>query len=706
MIARLWRALPWVGLGLLLIAVFVLGGIGPEVGPDANVPIRLLLIAVGSALGVLGALLVARVWRLVQDWRAEVAGTRLRLRVLAVLMLVMMPPMLLMFVFPVRYLYRSIDDFFSVEIGAALNGAIALGRDVVNREVNRARDNVVLLSDQLRDTPDRDNQMDRALEADLTLLELTLFAADGRVRYTTSADPRFLLPRLPDASVLAIARRDGSTADTEGEGVQTVLRALTLIGDDVLLARYAAPTTILEQVSAIEVQAAGYQQLEFLRRALKYTLAFVLSLVLVLGMLLSFFLAFSLSRRMAAPITRLADATRRVAGGDLQVQVPEDGRDELGFLARDFNHMTTQLGEARQRVEAAAAREQAERSMLQTVLERLSSGVLGIDRGGRLRTVNPAAIDILDAALEPFVGLPLQGIAAQYPALEGLVTALDAARARAANEWRGEVAVQRAGGRQLLMVRSALLRDHLDLAQVVLIDDQSEYGRAQRESAWAEVAQRLAHEIKNPLTPIQLSAERLAHKLSSKVEGADRDLLERSTRTIVSQVETLKNMVNAFSDYARPPKLQFARVALATLLTEMADLYGSQGAEVRVEVDPRLHIRGDVHRLRQLLQNLIKNAIEAMPEGQTARIDCAAQTLQDGSRTGVELTLRDYGPGIPDGVRERLFEPYTTTKVKGTGLGLAIVRKIVEEHSAQIRAESASPHGTIIRLRFALSLQG
>ncbi len=704
---KLFDSLPWVVIAIMLGATLLLAGVGGNIGPDTSVPVPLLLGSVGVALGVLGALLARQCWKLWQGIRSERPGARLQARLLGVLLALALPPLLIMYILPLRYLYGAIDSRYSVDVSRALESALSLGQDVLSRDQQQALRRLDRVAEELIFATDPNEALEEQLEPQQAL-ELSLFERGGRLQASASADPRFLLPRLPEPGLLTRVQREDALAELEGNGAQAVVLALKSVDGGVLIGRFAPTPGLVERIAGIEAEAVQYRQLEFLRRTLKYTLTVVLSLVLVAGLMLSFHFAFLLSRRLTAPIARLAGAARQIAGGDLNVRVPEQGRDELGFLARDFNRMARELAEARSELLAAAEREADERAFLELVLARLSSGVLVIDRSGHLRSANASALHMLGGELgdAPDSGHPpLTLLARERPALGPLFERITEASTSPAREWRGEIALTLAGQQRLLLVRTARLGESADAALVVLIEDQSEVGRAQRDSAWAEVARRLAHEIKNPLTPIQLSAERLKLKLGAQLDDKHRELLDRSVTTIVAQVETLKTMVNAFSEYGRAPRLTFASVDLGVLLGELADLYEAEAVDVRLELPEHApRVRGDAHRLRQLFQNLIKNAVEAVAEGQNCRIWIRLRAQQEGSRAWIEIELSDNGPGIPDALRHRLFEPYTTSKPKGTGLGLAIVMKIVEEHGGQIQADNAPEGGARIRLRLPLML--
>jgi nitrogen fixation/metabolism regulation signal transduction histidine kinase len=426
--------------------------------------------------------------------------------------------------------------------------------------------------------------------------------------------------------------------------------------------------------------------------------------VLLLSMLLAVLAALRLARRQVAPVARLAAATRDIARGEYGRELEPAGDDELGFLTESFNRMSRELDAASISARDSQAETERQRAYLETVLGRLSSGVLTVDGDGVLRTANAAASRILGVGLEPYLGQPLDALGKAQPALTPLLAALRNRAREGVREWREELRLPRDGGgeaAQILMLRGAELPGGAR-GMVAVFDDETVLNQAQREAAWSEVARRLAHEVKNPLTPIQLSAERLKLRLAGKLDAADTQLLDKAAGTIVAQVEALKTLVNAFGDYARPPQLRLAPLRLNALVDEVLDLY---------EHDPRLRIeraldasnplvRADGGRLRQLLHNLIKNAIEASADSPTIELSTVVATTA--GRTEVALHVADRGSGLPTGFDDTWFEPYRTGKPRGSGLGLAVVRKVADEHGARVAASNRADGGALFSVWFAL----
>ena len=700
---RLLRVLPFFAFGVLFIFALYLAGKGDDIGPSFAPWANWLVSAAGLSLGIVLGLLAQRAFSFYRDWRAHRPGAGLRLRLFGLLLMLALPPWILLYGFSLRFLNSAGDSWFSVDIERALDSASAIARDALQDEQVRALETSRRAAESLGLVLDLPGALEQALE-DTGALELSVFAQDGLLIATRSADPRFILPVAPSSSERARAS-ENAFSEADGDLKEMTLRVLApLPGQRVLQARFAPGREWASRAESIERELYAFRQLKYLRSALKTTLMLVLSFVLLLGALVALYLAFAISRRLIAPLMELVAANRRVAAGDYSARVEESGASELTLLARSFNQMTGDLADANSKAQESANLALSERSYLETVLERIRSGVLVVE-DERLRSANPAASELLALELAELAGLKLERLADIHPRLAPLITQLLSQSRTEAREWRAEVALESLQGKQLLLMRGARLPN--GRGHVVIVDDESDVARTQRESAWAEVARRLAHEIKNPLTPIQLAAERLRRKYLLSLPEAEREVLDRATRTIVAQVESLKTMVNAFSDYARPPQLLMQPVAMFELAKEVAELYASEAQKLSFVFafeSAAEKLRADSGRLRQLLHNLIKNSQEAA-EGRPVQIRIAASSIADGPRAWYELLVSDDGPGFPEALRDRLFEPYATSKVKGTGLGLAIVKKIVEEHGGQVRAENPASGGALIRVRLPFHLR-
>ena len=441
-----------------------------------------------------------------------------------------------------------------------------------------------------------------------------------------------------------------------------------------------------------------YGQLSYLREPLKASFVLTLSLVLLMALLAAIYGALYFSERLVRPIQDLIAGTRAVAKGDLDTRIERPSHDEIGFLVTSFNDMTKKLARAREETERSRAAVEAERAALAVILARLTSGVISLEPDLRVRVANQAAGNILGVDLGGAAGRPLAEVAAGQPLLAELHGVLQKHVDAGETEWREQVTLRTdAGRRELVCACTALPGDAGAQGLVLVFDEVTQLLQAQRQAAWGEVARRLAHEIRNPLTPIQLSAERMRRKLMRGLGAPEAELLDRSTHTIVQQVEVMKQMVAAFSEYAKAPEMHVSEFDLGALIRQVSDLYHAQDPRVAfgLSLDPKASsLEADPGRIRQLLNNLLTNSLEALDGRPNPVIMIETQ------RTGdqIALTVIDNGPGFQGDLLEQAFDPYVTSKPKGTGLGLAIVRRIVEEHGGQVEVDNAPQGGARIRI--------
>ncbi|HEV7414236.1 MAG TPA: ATP-binding protein, partial [Casimicrobiaceae bacterium] len=470
-------------------------------------------------------------------------------------------------------------------------------------------------------------------------------------------------------------------------------------GEPLRLLQVVEPVPRQLQLDAEKVQAGyrDYQEISFSRASLKRLYALTLTLTLLLALFSALGLAVVLSEQVSGPLGLLAEGTRAVAQGDFSRRHPVQSRDELGVLTESFNTMTAQLAEAQQKAEESRNAIETTNAYLESILSNLSAGVLAFDSAFRLRTANPSAAVILQQPLADLIDVPLSDWARRLPPLAGFAELVaDGFRGGRDGQWQRQAEVTVSNHTRVLLMRGSRLPGEPVAGFVVVFDDVTELAEAQRDAAWAEVARRLAHEIKNPLTPIQLSAERLAVKLGGKLAAGDEETLTRATRTIVAQVGAMKHMVDDFAIYARqsrPGRMQ--PVDINALLLDVLGLYENLRPHVSLKLaegDPVIH--GEPTRLRQVIHNLIQNSIDAQADSPDPAYDIGLEVRGD----EVALSIGDRGGGFPDDVVRHAFEPYVTTKAKGTGLGLAIVKKIAEEHHGRVTIGNRSPHGAVVTL--------
>ncbi len=654
-----------------------------------------LLAINGLAALALLVLVGMQLMRLRRDYRSGVFGSRLKSRLLLTLALMAVLPGALVYGVSMQFAVKSIDSWFDVRVDTALEGGLNLGRSVLDtlqaELLDKARGAALELGDGSFVSGSRLNRL-RELAGAQTAALLT---TSGQVLASSSGEMGNLLPPLPSPGLLRTARGGrGMAAVGDAEGGGLLLRALVPVSGGlsleprILQFTQAVPTQIAKSAESVEAAHRDYQELQLGRIGLKRIYTMTLTLALLLALFAAVALAFFLAERLARPLLILAEGTQAVAAGDFTPRATVEGNDELGVLTHSFNSMTQQLGEARAQTEHHRAEVEAAQAYLESVLANLSAGVLAFDLRFRLRAANRGALNILRDELDGFEKLAVQ----DWPRHETLAGSILEGFARRGGEWQEQLEIPRPDGiPQALLVRGTALPAAGGGGYVVVFDDITQLIAAQRSAAWGEVARRLAHEIKNPLTPIQLSAERLQMKLADRLDDAGRELLLRSTNTIVNQVEAMKNMVNDFRDYARTPPPQLVSVDLDALVADVLALYENAKAPVAVSPAPTLPpVKADPNQLRQVLHNLLANAQDALAEVADARITLT--TAFDDQRA--RLTLSDNGPGFPPQILSRAFEPYVTTKAKGTGLGLAIVKKIMDDHGGEIRLAN-NPGGEI-----------
>jgi len=702
-----------------------------------NVTVATLLVLV---IGIAGVRLLLRLKR-------GKFGSRLLLKLAAIFALVGVVPGLLIYTVSYQFVSRSIESWFDVKVETALDAGLNLGKSTIDSIVADVATKTRLAAERLGEIPGAAQPLAlERLREQLSAQDIAIVDKVGQTLFSTSSSPTRLMPERPSQTLLRQARNQrvfseplglDEDATTSGGVNSARVRAIAFIPtttfalgeeDRYLLVTQPLPRTLTVNALAVQTAYREYQQRALQRGGLRKMYIGTLTLALVLAVFGALLLAATLGNQLARPLLLLADGMRQVAGGDLSSKPVFASRDELGGLTRSFADMTTQLSEARELVQKSVVQVEGARANLQTILDNLTAGVIVFDRRGNIDTVNPGATRIMRLPLSAYRGQRLADVPglAEFAQAVGQRFELHSTSPEAGerDHWQDSFELQppvqhaRDHGFErasiTLLVRGASMPQG---ATLMVFDDITELVSAQRSEAWSEVARRLAHEIKNPLTPIQLSAERLQHKLGPKLEGADQAMLARSVDTIVNQVQAMKTLVNEFRDYARLPAAHLIPIDLNALVAEVLGLYGAaqESGQLHADLAPALpRIVGDSTQLRQVIHNLVQNALDAVAEQPDGRVRVSTEVArtEQGELRAVRLQVIDNGPGFSDKVLKRAFEPYVTTKSKGTGLGLAVVKKIADEHGARVRivnlgtgvegdAAGGLPRGAQVSLSFA-----
>jgi len=665
-----------------------------------------LLLSLNGAIALaLTGLVGYQLYILRRKLRSRVFGSKLTLRLVVLFALVGILPGTLIYGVSVQFLAKSIESWFEVRIDKALEGGLNLGRNALDnmlKDLNVKAD-AMTLSLSVRPAAEHAAMLN-GLREQAGVEQVALFTQRGKLVAFAGNERAAINPEAPPAAALRKLRLQQTSASIESVTdrglylrVIAPVNALTLSEElRALQLMQPVPEELARDAEIVQSGYQEYQELLLSRRGLKRLYGITLTLTLLLALLSALAASFLLSDRLSAPLNLLVEGTRAVAQGDFSQRAADPSRDELGMLTRSFNSMTLQLAEARaegQRKEGELANAKAH---LESLLANLSAGVLAFDDALRLRSANRSAHDILGLDCGPLIGRELgawdaldQSLAPLSQAIRTAFTALER------GQWEQQVEREARDGTQVLLLRGSPLPTGAETGYVVVFDDVTHLLQAQRDAAWAEVARRLAHEIRNPLTPIQLSAERVELKLAPKLAQADADMLTRSTRTIVNQVAALKRMVDAFSQYARKPEPSLQELDLNALVREVLTLYESLGSSMDVRLADSLPtVIGDAVQLRQVVHNLLQNAQDALADTKEPRI------VVESDRRGeaVRFSITDNGSGFPENLMKRVFEPYVTTKPKGTGLGLVIVKKIVEEHGGEVSIANAAPRGATVTI--------
>ncbi len=664
----------------------------------------LLLINI-IALVILLILVIFNLSNLIRQLHKRRIGARLTIRLVSLLVVLSIIPVIIVYYFSLEFLHQRLDNWFDINVEHALTDAFELSKATIDGRMREAKKQTLAITEEISFNNGDIVLLLNELREKSGASELTLLATNGRIILSNSNDTSYLLPDRPHNSILFQLKQSDNYIGLEqiadrGLHIRVVIKLAQTKPVRLLQAIFPIPSHIRKLAENVENAYTSYKERAYLYQPLKMSSTLVLSLVLLLSIFGTVWIAFFVASRLVSPLNHLIEGTIAVSQGNYSTKLPITYMDELGILVQSFNDMTDKIAQARDDVKHSQQLADSQRNYLEVVLERLSSGVISVDMKMKLRTANPAAAMIMELPLNELLGQTLIQLQKDYSILRPLCNAIYPYLANYAQDWKKEIILFGARGRKTLMCQGTQLQLSAGHGYVIVFDDITALIQAQRNAAWSEVAQRLAHEIKNPLTPIQLSAERLRYKYLNKFPPDEVKLLDRMTHTIIQQVAAMKDMVNDFSNYAKVPSINKEPTDLNKLIEEVYDLYRNIPTPISIGLDRSLpNIEADQGHLRQVLHNLIKNALEAQTTDH--EINVTTDYLKKYGVECIELRLSNQGPIIPDDLMDKIFEPYVTTKAKGTGLGLAIVKKIVDEHNGTIWIEQDDEICVVIRLPVA-----
>lgn len=684
--------------GLILLSLQLMSTATQE-SSELNEMYSWLLLGNSLSSLILFVLIGINVYSLLRELKKREAGSRLTTRMVSLFVLLAIAPAVIVFYFSVQFLHQGIDSWFNVEIDRAMEDALELSEVSLDHRMRLHLKQTRQIGKELSGKSKTLIALEMGeLREKIDAIEIALFSRQGHIIASNSIDPSNIIPKLPEEHIWLQTRQNQeyyALSPSENDGLH--IQVIVSVSDDeprYLQALFHVPLRIADLTDSIDFAFIRFQEMSFLRDSLKTSFVLVLSLVLLLSLLAAIWIAFISIRNIVAPVKELVKGTQEVANGNYEQQLSVMSEDDLGFLVGSFNAMTLRIAKSRDETRTASIEVEHQRAYLETVLSNLTAGVISFSDSHKIRTANQATYRILHIQVGHFVGETLLDIANKHEELAQFFTTIQKLLEQAEDIWERRFAFLGTNGRQELLCRGTPLFDSSGgrVGAIVVFDDVTDLIQAQKNAAWGEVARRFAHEIKNPLTPIQLAAERLQHKLSSKLSEKPAQILQRSTQTIVNQVEALKSMVDDFSEYARPSKKQVENINLNRLIDEILALYLLPTINIKTNFQIKdVVINADPISIRQVLHNLIKNAQEAIADD--GQIEIKLNKVLRNNSEYVELAIYDNGSGLDKQQINNIFEPYVTTKVKGTGLGLAIVKKIIEEHGGIIWADTTYNHG-------------
>ena len=670
-----------------------------------------------NALGLitLSILIILNLKRLIRQLKNRVIGARMTVRIVFLFSLLSVTPVLIVYYFSLDFLHRGIDSWFDLKVEKALDDSLELSRlalDVRMRELLNTTEKIAEEMSEINENelPFYIDQIRERINAN----ELTLLNREGVIVVSSSNDTKSLVPNTPEETILLQLVSNNSyigldLIKNKGLLIRSVVNVPILGINDrekIIQALFPISERMNQLAANVQTSFIEYKELSYLREQLKFSFIIILTLVLLFSIFSAVWAAFYSASTLSAPIKDLAQGTRAIAKGDYNTKLPVPSNDELGFLVSSFNEMTNKISQARDNAKKSQRDAESQQIYLETILSRLSSGVIVLNNEQEIEKSNISAALILQLEVDILKQKNLKDLMNEFPMLINFFECISINTKEKINDWREQITLSKKTGDQILILNGSVLTntDNTISKYIVVFDEITALIKGQRDAAWSEIARRLAHEIKNPLTPIQLAAERLRSKYLENLDENNVEMLDRMTNTIINQVETMKGMVNDFSDYAQLEKFKGEKIEILVLIQEGVDLFSNMNSENKIEMEietnlPKIH--GDEKKLRRVLNNLLTNAVDANEMSGNNSLKVSAKTINIKDNDEIEIRIIDSGPGIDPSVENNLLEPYITTKEKGTGLGLAIVKKIIDEHSGTFWLENnntKSGASAVIRL--------
>jgi nitrogen fixation/metabolism regulation signal transduction histidine kinase len=699
-----------VGLGFLILLAQSLAN-NELVSNDTFIVLLVISIAFVVCLFFL---IIFQVFKLLQSVRKEITGSKLTLRLVIAFGLMVLIPVSIVYLVSVNFLTKSIESWFDVRVESALEGGLNLGQKTIDILIDDIELKGKSIAYAIANKPyEKREDILIDLREKFSISSAVLYKNDGSISAISESNPTI---RTTTISLEDIRRVQngyfGRIEETKNKNLLIKAfipifyndknQTIDLIGsEEILMLSQPVPESISNMAISVESVFEEYQQLRYSRNSLKIIYTLTLTIVLMLAILTSVAISFVLSRRLTRPLSLLSEATNQIAKGNYKKIIPEVGKDELGILVKSFNSMTYQLDTATKNSKKNRKRLEEARAFLDATLTNLVTSIVVIDKNINIKLYNKSAAKLLNFKLSNMAGENLKNAIKDMQKFQKVINFIEESlvKKNKTTDISKEIVIGSQEDQKTLILKLSALRESSGVSYILVLEDISTVAKAQRQIAWSEIARRLAHEIKNPLTPIQLSAERVQNKFINKLNETDKELLNKSTNTIIKQVDALKLMVNEFAEYSRTPRVERKSINIAELIDEISYLYSDQNIEIKKNYPKKIkEIKIDENKFRQVFINIFDNTRAATEKIKNPKIIITIKYSKD----LIMLKFEDNGIGIPTEIIDKIYEPYVTSKKTGTGLGLAIVNKIIEEHSGDIEIKNTKPKGVCILITLPL----